>query len=240
MLSITTRAGAAVDISGRTASLVAFWDCPPGSGPGTVNPDGTTNCGPPLGWDQGFNPYTGALGSGIDLGSIGLSFDDDPGPPFLKHRPTDCTQPPFTPPALPDGNTVNANIQQGQYMGNGTPLPAVDVWLFQQFQTNGPQDYKQSGQQYMDAGNFNFGAVCTSAGHGVGYCQSAAGLGLIGRTLIVNIQRAATGKLPVSTGGAGTPFQDRPYGDQPRDSQQIANGASYAAWYQRCEGVNGN
>lgn len=42
--------------------------------------------------------------------------------------------------------------------------------------------------QYVDAGNFNYGAVCAAMGHSVEYCQSAAGLALIGRSVSLDTE----------------------------------------------------
>jgi len=153
----------------------------------------------------------------------------------LKHRFAACS----TPPDLTDGNSVQQNTQAAEDLAkmNGPP----DKYLYDQFHTGGPQDYKNqlpmgSSQdqkdQMADAGNFNYGATCTAAGHSLQYCQSAAGVAAIAGG-VANLLRHGNGQF----GGVGTPFAYPPFGDQPHDSEQIAKGSSQ---YQACHGVNGN
>jgi RHS repeat-associated protein len=140
-------------------------------------------------------------------------------------------------PAHPATANVNASIAAGQQnegepcnpdFGDGQIL--TNAYLYDQFHTGGPQDYKTSdGPQYADFGNFNFGAVCGGMGFSLTYCQSAAGTGLL---LRVGTQNAlhdlhVPGHQHHTYNGAGIPFIIPPFGDQPADSTQIAAGYAY-------------
>jgi len=121
----------------------------------------------------------------------------------------------------------------------------LNGWMYATFQTGGPEDYKTSyGQSYVEAGNFNYGAVCNAVGFSLTYCQSAAGTALYGRTVMLNEGNAlanyndanvanGSGNFSSSaSGGAnyngqGIPFVSAPFGDQPGDSQTIAQGYAY-------------
>jgi hypothetical protein len=85
----------------------------------------------------------------------------------------------------------------------------LNEWMYQQFQTWGPQDYKNQpwgGSAYVGFGNFNYGAVCGGVGFSLTYCQSAAGIGLIGRVSSLNylagIENAANAGTGVVNPGA--------------------------------------
>jgi hypothetical protein len=155
----------------------------------------------------------------------------------------------------PDGPpnvSVAANVQnaQGVQAANnataqipGQGFVETQAWMVQQFSTNGPEDYKQQGS-YADFGNFNYGAVCGGLGYSSTYCQSAAGVALIGRTVALDANNFGTSVVnsltydapfyngapgPVNYDGSGTPFVSAPYGDQPGDSGMIAQGYAYQA-----------
>jgi putative RNase toxin 44 of polymorphic toxin system len=131
-----------------------------------------------------------------------------------------------------------AELAQQMSLAPGGSSYLLNVWLYSQFQTGGPQDYKQYGSQYVDFGNFNYGAVCGAAGMSLEYCQSAAGLGLIGRVALNNDLYAFHLGRHYTYNGSGIPFISWPYGDQAPDSQEIANGYAYQNWKKVCRGVN--
>ena len=149
-----------------------------------------------------------------------------------------------TAPVGPNGPiNVGANVQQGQQQQGlaqqSSVLPGqqsylLNSWMYQQFQTGGDQDYKNQpwgGSDYADFGNFNYGAVCGSVGFGLAYCQSAAGVGLIGRVARLGFL-AGFSQSPVPPpmyNGQGIPFITSPFGDQPGDSTMIAQGFGYQA-----------
>jgi RHS repeat-associated protein len=147
-------------------------------------------------------------------------------------------------PVGPNGPvSVAANVQQGQQeqatAEEVSVLPGqesylLNTWTYQQFQTGGPQDYKNQpwgGPGYADFGNFNYGAVCGAEGFSLSYCQSAAGIGLIGRTARLGFVAglSQSPQTPPTYNGQGVPFISPPYGDQPGDSQMISQGYAYQA-----------
>ncbi|MHB8639107.1 MAG: polymorphic toxin type 44 domain-containing protein [Candidatus Acidiferrales bacterium] len=78
-----------------------------------------------------------------------------------------------------------------------------------------------------DFGNFNYGAVCGNVGFSLTYCQSAAGLGLMGRTSYKDAEYYLGLGRHYQYNGAGIPFLEAPFGDQPGDAAQIALGYAY-------------
>jgi Bacterial toxin 44 len=95
--------------------------------------------------------------------------------------------------------------------------------------TGGDWDYKQQGDQYVDFGNFNFGATCNELGHTLYYCQSGAGTAHVAQYA----RRLLTGHKPLY-GGEGFLFIKPPYGDQRNDSIAIAAGYAYAEFRRSC------
>jgi hypothetical protein len=152
----------------------------------------------------------------------------------------DCSAPPPQPPVAPLGVNINANIQQAQEIAlTQTTDPQTDtttVWLYSQFQTGGPQDYKRSGQQYVDFGNFNYGAACGAMGNSLTFCQSAAGGALILRVGWKNTLHLLGLGQHYRYNGSGIPFIISPFGDQASDSAQIAQGYYYQQWMEQCRG----
>lgn len=135
---------------------------------------------------------------------------------------------------------VNASVAAGKNNVGQTDNPDVAStqfgfeigYLYGEFHTGGPQDYKTSdGPQYADFGNFNFGAVCGAMTGSLTYCQSAAGLGLLGRVGIQNsLHDLHVPHRPhLQYNGEGVPFITPPFGDQPADSAEIAAGYAYQA-----------
>jgi hypothetical protein len=130
----------------------------------------------------------------------------------------DCNNPP----SLPSGQSINFNIQQTKQVSQQLDPYNLNTgtrnwWFKHMVERGGPWDYKQYGEQYVDAGNFNYGATCGAMGEMLYYCQSMAGA--------ARMSRAHKLKLPQ---GKGFPFILPPYGDQSSDQKQIAQGFSYS------------
>jgi putative RNase toxin 44 of polymorphic toxin system len=77
----------------------------------------------------------------------------------------------------------------------------------------GPWDYKQQGKDNIDFGNFNYGAVGTAFGFSEETLLRAAGWA----------QRKDKTWKPKYGEATGGP----PYGDDPRDQEQIRKGIRY-------------
>ena len=120
-----------------------------------------------------------------------------------------CTNVPQSPPGASATSNTNLVKQEVQGMSPATKLYYFDLV----FQTGGTFDYKASGDQYMDYGNWNFGYVC-AANYRPTFCQSTAGMN--------RMYRAA--KQHHNPFGSGVPFIKPPYGDQSGDNQQIRSG----------------
>ena len=86
-------------------------------------------------------------------------------------------------------------------------------WFYDHVHNKGPWDYKQRGRQYQDFGNFNYGATGGASGFDLGTLCRAAGYAQC---------RAGT-SLPKW----GSPWGRPPYGDDPRDQDQIQAGYNY-------------
>jgi hypothetical protein len=194
--------------------------CPPGSGSNRLNSDRTTTCGSTT-IDLTIEP-TLHTGFCSDLASCKL--DPEPPPPVLKHRFAECT----APPELLGGASVQQNTQTAEDLAKmgGT----WDKYLYDQFRPGGPQDFKnqlpmnsthEQQESMTDAGNYNFGAVCTATGHSLEYCQSAAGVAALAGQADNFIHNGQNTKHANN----GTPFVFAPFGDQKRDFDQIAKGS---------------
>ena len=124
-----------------------------------------------------------------------------PTPPAL--RPCSC---PTVPPA-PPGVSCADNIREAEQHYN-------PKWFYDQVRNHGPWDYKQINSQYEAFGNFNYGATGYAFGfsneillRGAGWAQNRAGTNI--------------------NGNYGDWYGPAPFGDDPRDQQQIANGIDY-------------
>jgi hypothetical protein len=130
----------------------------------------------------------------------------------------DCNNPP----GLPLGQSVDFNIQQtkqaSQQLDPYNLNTGTRLWWFKDMvTTGGAWDYKQGGHdEFVDAGNFNYGATCGAMGETLYFCQSMAGAN--------RAYRASKKGLPQ---GQGFPFLKPPYGDQSSDQKQIAQGFAY-------------
>jgi RHS repeat-associated protein len=92
-------------------------------------------------------------------------------------------------------------------------------WFYEQVRNKGPWDYKQNkAGDYQEFGNFNYGATGAALGleldfllRGAGWAQS----------------RAGTSRLEW-----GEWYQRPPYGDDPKDQEQIKRGYNYFSYVQ--------
>ncbi|HWY70313.1 MAG TPA: FG-GAP-like repeat-containing protein [Terriglobales bacterium] len=123
----------------------------------------------------------------------GLPSPDDPWGALLPHW-------------IPPGVDVRDNIAEAR--GRYNPW-----WFFEQVRNKGPWDYKQSGKELQDFGNFNFGATGGAFGFPLNALHRGAGWA----------QQQAGTSLPEW----GSPFGEWPYGDDPRDSYWITEGYYY-------------
>ena len=163
----------------------------------------------------------------------GLLIDGWTGQPFPGSDP-DVDKPPCPEgPKAPPGASVDENIKAVEQMrkmlrseGRQTDFFSLWLWLFSQVKNKGAWDYKQQGRQYQDFGNFNYGAVASSAGFDettilrlAGWAQQQAG------TSKPEWGNPGGGPAAISSGirGQGTP----PYGDDPADQAQIKAGINY-------------
>jgi hypothetical protein len=95
--------------------------------------------------------------------------------------------------------------------------PAETLWTFIQFvKSNGIWDYKTQNPDFQDFGNFNYGVVGAAAGFDEKFLLVAAG---------AYQQIGNTRKF-----GEGIPFIKPPYGDEPKDQEQIRKGIE---WYKK-------
>jgi hypothetical protein len=115
---------------------------------------------------------------------------------------TKCGKVPLAPP----GVDVNKNMQQAN--DNWNPF-----WFYNQVRNNGPWDYKQSGRRYEDFGNFNYGATGSAFGWPDSVLRRGAGY--------------ANQKADPTRRGLGSPLGGFPYGDDPKDQEQIDKGIQY-------------
>jgi RHS repeat-associated protein len=117
--------------------------------------------------------------------------------------PCNCPKPPLAPP----GASCPANVSESRQH-------SLDpFWFKDQVKNRSPWDYKRSGKQYEDFGNFNFGVVAAAFGFPYYVAQNGAGI----------YQQTAG----AAAAGQGTPLVKWPYGDDPADAKQIQAGYRY-------------
>lgn len=116
-------------------------------------------------------------------------------------------------PALPPGESYERNARKAQAWGK--QLPEGFVLLYLNVRNRAPMDYKQRGARYQDAGNYNFGYVTAAMGLPVELALRGAGWAQ---------ERAGTSRPEY-----GSYLGDPPYGDDPRDQEQIRRG--YDAYF---------
>jgi hypothetical protein len=109
-------------------------------------------------------------------------------------------------PPAPPGADINKNMEEADKKWNPT-------WFYNQVKLNGPWDYKQQGRKYDDFGNFNFGATGFAFGFPADILYRGAGW--------------ENQKADPTRKGLGSPWGGYPYGDDPKDQNQISNGIDY-------------
>jgi len=132
-----------------------------------------------------------------------LGFND----PFGLDKNSAC---PSVPEAPPDTD-IDDNIKEAK--DHWSPW-----WFYNQVKNGGPWDYKQSGPQYQDFGNFNYGATGASLG----------GFGIPSQ-LLRRFAGWAQRQAGTSRPEWGTPWGQFPYGDDPADQDAIGSGIAYAS-----------
>jgi hypothetical protein len=104
-------------------------------------------------------------------------------------------------------NQLIANAEEVRQHKFGWVNP---FWFRDQVRNGGPWDYKQYDSAYQDFGNFNYGYTGAAGGFRLCFLQKEAG----------RAQVAAGTSRPEW----GTPGDGSPYGDDPRDQEQIRRG----------------
>ena len=125
--------------------------------------------------------------------------------------PTPTPSPtPITVPEAPPGVNIDQNIIEAINMNAFEFYSAVDI--------GGKWDYKQILDRYEDFGNFNYGATGRAAG--------------FTRDILLMMAGYAQIKAGTTRPEWGTPESGPPYGDDPKDQQQINRGINY--YEQKC------
>lgn len=118
----------------------------------------------------------------------------------------------FTPP----GVSVRDNMMLARvHAPGGSPSAFTYQWFYSMVRNKGPWDYKnQSGVQYANFGNFNYGAAGTAAG------------------IAESVLLRAAGWAQLQAGTSSPEFNkwyaSAPYGDDPQDQYWIKAGIAYA------------
>ena len=143
--------------------------------------------------------------------------------------------------AVAFNNELNSLVASG-VMNLATAWLARIDYMYEEFRTGGPQDYKSNPAltpgtteyNQMDAfGNFNFGAVGQSIGFAIGFLQFSAGLasfeGLVAASVSqVDSYGALKTYLPPDW---GTPLTGPSWGDNPANQGLIGQGALWGAGF---------
>lgn len=128
----------------------------------------------------------------------------------------------------PLGLAPPANIPPGiNPAGNICEAKKMFTWSFDFYnavKNKGPWDYKQSGPQYQDFGNYNYGLTGSAQGFSPNTLKRMAGWA-----------QGRAGTRP-SNGAWNTPLGSYPYGDDPSDLYWINEGINdYESDYWKCQ-----
>jgi hypothetical protein len=110
--------------------------------------------------------------------------------------------------AISHESVPHLNIAKAKIIG-----PGGLWWFYKQVKTKGNWDYKQSGYEYEDFGNFHFGAV----GRALGFSDQVLLRGAGAYQVYENKSEPEW----------GNPLGSSPYGDDPRDQEMIRRGSEY-------------
>ena len=190
-------------------------------------------------------PYYSSL-PGAEMGwSAPTHGPDGEGDDKVLHLPGgDCPQVPQN----PGSGTLASNIVAAEVLNaalsadvasgaiNATEANAIKTgWFAVEVHSGGAMDYKQQGSQYRAFGNFNFGAVGAALGFSTPYIQWGAGVASYNALLLYNIGQLIMQEASGGTNTAqlafhldwGTPLTGPPYGDNPQEQAEIAQGVQY-------------
>lgn len=175
-------------------------------------------------WNNGFRDYSASLGRYIESDPLGLSGGINPyayvgNSPISNADPLGLCPNCGTPPKLPPGVSVKANIQQmerlaAQEGASGDPFyTGLFSTFFHLVRYGGPWDYKTQDAyrgEYDDGGNFNYGAAGAAAG------------------ISTPLLRAAAGAAQIFHGSSQLAWIfNGSLGDEPKDVTQILAGIAY-------------
>jgi RHS repeat-associated protein len=169
-----------------------------------------------------------------------------PEPPNLAEHddehPRACPPIPAHPSLGPNEADVVANVMDAllinlslQTLVAGGLVSSSDAtnmklaYVLYEFAPGQPQDYKQYSPDLREFGNFNFGAVTSALGLSQTAIQWAAGLDSY--AAIAFSQLAKYGFIKSPPPSFGTPLTGPPYGDSPREQDEIAQGYTWATRY---------
>lgn len=127
----------------------------------------------------------------------------------------------FLPEKLPPNADVDDNIQEAESVRALLSPGEAILWFYSKVHNGAAWDYKQSGREYADFGNFNYGATGAALGFSdatllrmAGWAQTRSGNSGSGTSL---------GLLNSLLGFGG----QAPFGDDPADQVWIKRGIQY-------------
>lgn len=129
----------------------------------------------------------------------------------------DCPDAPIAPPGVSvDQNIKSAQSKRNEFglINQASNLMNSMPWFYNQVRSRGPWDYKRSGSQYENFGNFNYGAT-------------GAAMGIPESALLRGAGWASTHADSSRSAFWGNWWGSAPYGDDPADQAQIKAGIDY-------------